>query len=52
MEPEDNELDYELPVYDPRKDLNGRIRPTDLDSYDYADDEHEREYNNYGKYYA
>lgn len=52
-QPEDNELEYELPVYDPRKDpQTGRVLPVDLESYDLSEDEYERDYNAYDKYYA
>jgi hypothetical protein len=50
--PEDAELEYEIPVYDPRKDDQGRVRPVDLESYDLADDEYERDYNSYDRWYA
>lgn len=37
---------------DLRNPVNGRTMPVDLESYDQSDDDYERDYNSYDKWYA
>lgn len=49
---EDDEPIYVYEAPDPRKTPDGRIRPVDLDSYDYDDEDAYDDRNTYDRWYA